>query len=93
MFRGSRPQRAALWAALAILLVNGALHSFWGVGHFLYSQHWHLAFSLLVVGPLFAAARFQLASRVVLLATLLAVVVQNWSVGRLMLAHFSLTAP
>jgi len=90
MLRGSSTQRAVAGASLAILGFNAVLHTFWGVGHFLYSQHWHLAFCLLLIGVLAAPRRFELVANVALVALTLAVLAQNWGVARIMLAHFSL---
>jgi len=89
MLRGVRPVRSLAAASLAILAWNAGLHAFWGVGLFLYSQHWQLAFCLLLLGPLFLPRRFQLAASVLIAALTLAVAAQNFMVGRVMLAHFS----
>jgi hypothetical protein len=44
--------RAVSGAALLILAFNLALHSFWGLDRFLYSQHWEAALALLVAAML-----------------------------------------
>ncbi|MBW2389097.1 MAG: hypothetical protein JRG89_11755, partial [Deltaproteobacteria bacterium] len=74
MLRGARPLRSLAAACLAILLWNAGLHAFWGVGLFLYSQHWQLAFCLLLAGPLFAPRRFEWAGIALVFGFTLAVV-------------------
>jgi predicted membrane protein len=93
MWRGARTLRGLAAASLAILVWNAGLHAFWGVGFFLYSQHWQLAFCLLLLGPLFIPKRFALAASGLIAALTLAVAAQNWMVIRVMLAHFSLPTP
>ncbi|MEO1916146.1 MAG: hypothetical protein ABGW98_20075, partial [Myxococcales bacterium] len=90
MWAGTPTQRTMMLAALAILIFNKWLHAFWGVGHFLYSQHWNLAFSVLVVGPLFATGRALRVGQAIVFATVVAVALQNGAVVRLLLAHFTI---
>jgi hypothetical protein len=91
MWAGTRTQRTLMLAALAILIFNKWLHAFWGVGHFLYSQHWNLAFSVLVVGSLFATGRALRVGQAIVFATVVAVAIQNGAVVRLLLAHFTIS--
>ena len=91
MWAGTPTQRTIMLAALAILIFNKWLHAFWGVGHFLYSQHWNLAFSVLVVGPLFATGRALRVGQAIVFATVVAVALQNGAVVRLLLAHFTIS--
>ena len=88
--RGDTQQRCAAAASLLILAGNALLHSFWGVGHFLYSQHWQPVFCLLLAGPLFLRGRARVAGAGLVAAITLAVAAQNWTVWRVILAHFSL---
>ncbi|MCP4038636.1 MAG: hypothetical protein GY733_16975 [bacterium] len=81
--------RSAAAASFAILLTNAILHAFWGVGHFLYSQHWQLAFTLFLIGPMLLPGRGRVGGGLLVLGITLAVVAQNWTVGRVILAHFS----
>lgn len=48
--RGPRPARFMLGASLALLAFNALLHTFWGSGLILYSQHWQIALVVLLAG-------------------------------------------
>ncbi len=88
MMRSEPLVRNAAAAALAIFSFNFVLHSFWGVEHFLYSQHWIQALTLLIAGVLFLPRRFEAPGLALMGILTVAIAVNNYKVGRVMLEYF-----
>ena len=89
--------RIAKWtcgASVVIVVFNWALHSVWGVELFLYSQHWQLSLLVLLAGPLFMDKPFARRFAVyVVVALILAVVVQNGATASAMLSKLESIRP
>ncbi len=60
---------------LLIVLINIVLHTLWGEEFFLYSQHWHVAASLLMLAGIQAMPRRQ--GQLLLLGLLVGTIFSN----------------